>query len=126
MILKNLWGLNDIKIKCEGCGARISDENTRCTKCGYVLYQSEFESIAKEVRCEMDNLPESELSRGKKETGYDDHKLSYIEFEKKYIFENRISYPSEFDFRAASVLRRLVIDKEIKRAYKMYMTELGY
>lgn len=116
-----------MKIKCENCGNKVSDDEKKCPNCGYTLYDDIFGDIADEVETEMKNVSDFELHKIRKQIEVDNVKLSFSEFAEKYAKEHGkpISNGLCLISGAARISRRNY-DRQLKKAYENYLRGLGY
>lgn len=115
-----------MKIKCPECGAKASDDERTCPRCGKVLYESVFSDISAELERDMERVTENDVRLVGEQVKDDIPKLTYEEFEKRYSADHKIAVPPKYFFTRASVARRLAYDAKIKAAYNDYLRGLGY
>ena len=112
-----------MKQNCPACGARIKNDEGECPKCGYLLYSSQFGSIADEVEEELGRVSDAELASIAKESAKSGRKLSIEEFEDEYFAQNKMVKPVKtiFNMKSYSYYRHA-----LEKAYKQYLKTIGY
>lgn len=115
-----------MKIKCQECGAMVRDDESACPRCGKVLYESVFSDISAELERDMARVTENDVRLVGEQVKDDIPKLTYEEFEKRYVAEHKLAVPPKYVFTRSAIARRLTYDANIKAAYNEYLRGLGY
>ncbi len=82
--------------------------------------------MSAELERDMESVTENDVRLVGEQVNDDIHKLTYEEFEKRYVAEHKLTAPPKYVFTMAAIARRLTYDANIKAAYNEYLRGLGY